>query len=46
MFCNSCNNSWLWILIILILLFSCGGSYGGGWNNGCCEHNGCGCGCN
>lgn len=41
MFCNSYNNSWLWILIILILLFSCGGN---SWNNGCgCENN-CGCG--
>ena len=44
MFCNSCNNSCLWIIIILILLFTCGGSWGG--SNCGCENNGCGCGCN
>ncbi len=52
MFCNSCNNGWLWIIIILILLFSCGGWGGcgnncGNWGNNCgCENNSCGCGCN
>lgn len=42
------NNSCLWIIIILIVLFACGG-WGGCCNNGCgCDNgcnNGCGCGC-
>ena len=43
------NNSGLWIIIVLILLFSCGGfgTCGGGCNYGCscgCENN-CGCNC-
>lgn len=49
MFCNSCNNnSCLWIIIILILLFTCGGNWGGTWsgNNCGCDNNNCGCGCN
>ena len=40
MFCNSCNNSTLWLVILIIILFGCG-------NNGCCS-NDCGgsnCGC-
>ena len=41
------NNSGLWIIIVLIQLFSCGGfGYGCGCGNtcgGCCENN---CGCN
>ena len=50
MFCS--NNSWgscSWIIIIIILLFACGGSSGcgrsSGWNNGCgCNQNSsCGC---
>ena len=40
MFCNSCNNGWLWILIILILLFSCGGNTWGSCGCGC-ENNSC-----
>ena len=45
------NNSGLWIIIILIILFSCGGcgnSWGGcgcGNNCGCGCGNNCGCGC-
>ena len=35
------NNSGLWIIIILIILFSCGGC--GNWG-GCCD-NGCGNNC-
>lgn len=39
MFCNSCNNSTLWLIILIIILFGCG-------NNGCgCGGNDCGCGC-
>ena len=41
MFCNSCNNSTLWLVILIIILFGCG-------NNGCCGSdcggNNCGCG--
>lgn len=43
------NNSCLWIIIILIILFSCGGcgsiGCGGcGCDNGCgCNNNNCGC---
>lgn len=41
-----CNNNWggsncLWIILILIILFGCGGN---GCGNGC--NNGCDCGCN
>ena len=39
------NNSGLWIIIVLILLFSCGG-FGCGCGGNCgCENN-CGCNCN
>ena len=46
MFCG--NNSWgscSWIIIIIILLFTCGGSAGTGLNNscGCSRNSGCGC---
>ena len=47
MFCNGCNSS-LWIIILSIILFGCGGnSWGCGNNCGCgCENNNnCGCGC-
>ena len=47
MFCNGCNSS-LWIIILIIILFGCGGnSWGCGNNCGCgCENNNnCGCGC-
>ncbi|MBR2666910.1 MAG: hypothetical protein IKD96_01980 [Oscillospiraceae bacterium] len=42
-----CNNNWggsncLWIILILIILFGCGGC-GNGCNNGC--NNSCDCGC-
>ncbi|MGI6012945.1 MAG: hypothetical protein ACOX7K_01485 [Oscillospiraceae bacterium] len=40
MFCGNGNNCF-WIIIILILLFCCGG-WGCG-NNCSCENNGCGC---
>ena len=53
MFCNSCNgNNSLWLIILIIILFGCGGNgYGCGCNNcGCndcgCGNNNCGCGCN
>lgn len=42
MFCGN-NMGGLWIIIILILLFGCGG-----FGNGCCNEcggNNCGCGC-
>ncbi len=48
MFCNSCNGSWLWIIVILILLCAvngnggwgcCGNSGNNGW--GCCDNNNC-----
>ena len=45
MMCNYNNNS-LWIILILIALFCCGGFGCGnscGCNNGC--GNDCGCGC-
>ena len=45
MFCNSCNNGWLWIIIILIPLFSCGGGCGNWGNNRGCENTRCRCGC-
>ena len=40
------NNSCLWIIIILIVLFACGG-WGGCCDNGCDNgcNNGCGCSC-
>jgi len=48
MFCG--NNSWgscSWIIIIIILLFACGGcGQSTGWNNGGCgcgQNTGCGC---
>ena len=45
MFCNGCNNSSLWLIILIIILFGCGN--GCGYNNcGCgCDNNNCGCGC-
>ena len=45
MFCN--NNSCIWIILILIILFfGCGNNCGGscGCNSGC-GNNDCGCGC-
>ena len=39
MFCNSCNNSTLWLVILIIILFGCG-------NNDCGCNNNCGCGNN
>lgn len=39
MFCGNGNNSCLWIIIILIILFCCGG-WGCGNN---CGNNNCGC---
>jgi len=45
MFCNNCNNNGLWILILIIILFGCGGN-GFGCGNCGCDNNGCGnCGC-
>ena len=42
MFCNSCNNNGLWIIILIIILFGCGNNgFGCGCDNGC--NNGCGC---
>lgn len=41
--CCGNNNSCLWIILILIPLFCCGG-----WGNCGCDNNnnnGCGCGC-
>ena len=44
-----CNNSWggnscLWIILLIIILFGCGGnSCGCGCNNNCGCNNGCGC---
>ena len=47
MFCNNCNTSALWIIILIIILFGCGGCGNGcgGCGNGCgCgSNNGCGC---
>ncbi len=46
MFCGN-NMGSLWIIIILILLFGCGG-FGSGCCNNCCNEcggNNCGCGC-
>ena len=46
MFCNNCNNSSLWLIILIIILFGYGNN-GCGNNCGCCN-DGCGnnCGCN
>ena len=47
MFCNNgCNNNTLWVLILIIILFGCGG--GCGCNSGCGYSGGCNnnCGCN
>ena len=46
MFCNGCNNSGLWLIILIIILFGCCGN-GCGCNNdcGCSNNNSCGCGC-
>ena len=46
MFCNNgCNNNTLWIIILIIILFGCGGNCGcgscGGYSGGC--NNNCGC---
>ena len=43
-----CNNGWggngcLWIIILIIILFSCGGCGNGCCNNNCGCNNGCGC---
>lgn len=43
MFCGN-NMGSLWIIIILILLFGCGG-FGTGCCNECGGGNNCGCGC-
>lgn len=32
------NGSCFWIIIILILLFACGGSCGGNWNSCTCNN--------
>jgi len=48
MFCNGCNNSSLWLIILIIILFGCGNGCGNGcgcsYNNCGCDNN-CGCGC-
>ena len=46
MFCNNCNNSSRWLIILIIILFGYGNN-GCGNNCGCCN-DGCGnnCGCN
>ena len=47
MFCNNCNNSGLWLIILIIILFGYGNN-GCGSNCGCCNdgcNNNCGCGC-
>ncbi|MBR6522252.1 MAG: hypothetical protein IKT47_06255 [Oscillospiraceae bacterium] len=44
MLCGTNNNCWIWIILI-ILIFGCGGTFGGtcgGYQN----NGGCGCGCN
>ena len=44
MFCNNSMGSCSWILIIIILLFACGGQSGGWSSGGCgCQSNSCGC---
>ena len=44
MFCNGCNSS-LWIIILIIILFGCGGnSWGCGNNWNCGNNDNCGCG--
>ena len=47
MFCNGCNNGSLWLIILIIILFGCGGNCGCGNNCGCGGNCGCdnGCGC-
>lgn len=42
MFCGN-NNSCLWVLIIIILLFGCGGGCNNGCGNGCGNNNCGGC---
>lgn len=41
------NNSCIWIILILIILFCCGGcGFGNCGCGGCgCDNNNCGCGC-
>ncbi len=42
--CN--NNGCTWIIILILILFCCGGCGNSGWgNNGCGCDNGCGNGC-
>ena len=43
MFCDNCNNSSLWLIILIIILFGCGN--GCGCSNNCGCDNNCGCGC-
>ncbi len=43
-----CNNGWggnscLWIIILIIILFSCGGCGNSCGGNNCGCNNGCGC---
>lgn len=45
MFCNSCNNNGLWIIILIIILFGGFGNSCGCGNNCGCDNNSCGCGC-
>ena len=49
MFCNGCNNSSLWLIILIIILFGCGNGCGNncgcGCGNSCGCGNNCGCGC-
>lgn len=46
-----CNSNWggnncLWIILLIILFWGCGGnSCGNGCGNSCGNDNGCGCGC-
>lgn len=39
------NNSWIWVLIIIVLIFGCcdndSGLFGGRNNDGCCEDSCC-----
>lgn len=47
MFCGNGNNGCFWIIILIILLWGCGGNCGCGnscgCGNNCCDNN---CGCN
>jgi hypothetical protein len=45
MFCNGCNNNnQLWLIILIIILFSgCNNGYGSGCCNNCGCNNNCGC---